>query len=120
MASKKTAGEAALVAALRQCVLAVSPAISEGVKWNAPSFRTEEWFLTLQARPRGKLLVVFHCGAKVKDGTADLKQRIPDPTGLLEWRASDRATVEFTDVQSFTPHARALGALVRAWIKVAL
>jgi hypothetical protein len=87
MASKKTAGEGALVEALRQCVLAASPTISEGVKWNAPSFRTEEWFLTLQARPNGKLLLVFHCGAKVKDGTADLKQRIPDPSRLLKWRA---------------------------------
>src|SRR5262245_41223578 len=38
------------VEAVRQIILGVSPEIREGIKWNAPSFRTTEYFATLNLR----------------------------------------------------------------------
>src|SRR5512139_2421615 len=55
--------------ALRTSVLEVDPRITEGIKWNAPSFHFKEWFATFNVRGKGVLMVVFHRGAKVKDGT---------------------------------------------------
>lgn len=105
----------ALVAAVRRFVLKASPRIEEGVKWNAPSFRTTEWFLTLQPRPKGALLLVFHQGAKSKPGSGDLRKRVADPAGLLHWRGVDRATIELKDVAALKAIARSLPALIRSW-----
>ncbi|MDH5829038.1 hypothetical protein QFW80_00675 [Luteimonas sp. M1R5S18] len=43
----------ASIEALRAAILAVDPSIAEGVKWNAPSFRTHEYFATFHLRARG-------------------------------------------------------------------
>jgi hypothetical protein len=38
--------------AVRRLILAASPTIHEGIKWNAPSFRTDEYFATMNLRAR--------------------------------------------------------------------
>ena len=38
------------IEAIRGCVLSADPEINEGVKWNAPSFRTHEYFATTNLR----------------------------------------------------------------------
>ena len=35
---------------IRQIILGVSPTIREGIKWNSPSFRTTDYFATLNLR----------------------------------------------------------------------
>jgi hypothetical protein len=55
------------IEAVRALVLGVDPAVSEGIKWNAPSFRTSKWFATLNLRARGgeeRVWLVLHPGAK--------------------------------------------------------
>ena len=37
---------------LRRAILATDPSIAEGVKWNAPSFRTREYFATVHLRAK--------------------------------------------------------------------
>src|SRR5690606_23532264 len=55
------------IEAVRRIMRGVSSAISEGVKWNAPSFRTEkEWFATVNLRSPETLQLIFHLGAKVR------------------------------------------------------
>src|SRR4051812_23587347 len=51
---------------VRQLILDVSPDISEIFKWNAPTFRTTEDFVTFNLGAKGKVRLVFHTGAKVK------------------------------------------------------
>ncbi len=98
--------------AIRKAIGGADKSISEGVKWNAPSFRTTEWFATINLRSKVKLQVVLHLGAKVR---ARQKQPvIDDPSGLLKWLANDRAIATASD----TPADRkALAAIVRQWIK---
>lgn len=71
-----TPGVTALVAALthplkptlegvRRTILAADPGITEGIKWNSPSFFCAGWFVTIGCRKPTQLDIVFHCGAKV-------------------------------------------------------
>ena len=69
--------------ALRLIILGASPAIREGIKWNSPSFRTTEWFATINVHAQDRVRLILHLGAKVKDN-ATKGMRIADPQGLLE------------------------------------
>lgn len=103
------------VAAARAIILGAAPEIGEGIKWNAPSFRTTEWFATFHLRTRDGVQLILHLGARVRD-TAATGIAVDDPHGLLEWLARDRATVRFRDLADVEARRDALAALVRAWI----
>lgn len=99
----------------RSIILGASPAISEGVKWNAPSFRTEkEWFATINLRSTESLQLVFHLGAKTRP---DLKVfKLADPNGLMEWLGKDRAMITLGAGRDIPANKAAFEAIVRAWI----
>lgn len=103
------------VEAVRQIILDVSPEVQEGIKWNSPSFRTTEYFATLNLH-RGRIRLVLHLGAKVKP-TAKTGIEIGDPSGLLEWLAEDRATIVFEDGKDVEAKREALKAILLQWIK---
>jgi hypothetical protein len=105
----------AAIQALRAIIRAVDPRISESIKWNAPSFATTEHFATFHLRAKSGVLVVLHCGARARPGTA-LRAGIDDPEGLLEWRGPDRATVMFADEADVTARRAAFTAVIRQWI----
>lgn len=102
--------------ALRQLILGVSPAIREGIKWNSPSFRTTDWFATINTHGKNQLRLILHTGAKVKAATKD-GFAIPDPTGLLTWLAPDRAMVGFVGTDDFSSKSKALNTILKAWVK---
>jgi len=62
------------IEAIRQAILGADPRIREGIKWNAPSFRTTEYFATTHLA-KDRACLVF--------------------TGLSDFRAKEGA---FTDV----------------------
>lgn len=98
-------------------ILSASPAVVEGVKWNAPSFHVgEQYFATANIHARGKtgetVLLVLHRGAKAKPG----RVKVDDPEGLIEWLAADRGTVRFHSEVEVRLRASALQAVVRQWI----
>lgn len=103
--------------AVRKIILGVSPEIREGIKWNAPSFRTKEYFATLNLRAKDgkdRIWLILHMGAKAKDNTKTLE--ISDPTGLLTWLAKDRALVTFSDAKDIKAKRTALETFIREWI----
>lgn len=104
------------IEALRGLILSVDPAVAEGVKWNAPSFRTTQYFATVNLRAKGGVGLVLHLGAKVRE-TAQTGIDVPDPSGLLTWLAKDRATVVFKDAADVVARGPALVALLRLWIR---
>src|SRR5262245_24459060 len=85
------------IEALRVTILGADRSIREGVKWNAPSFRTHEYFATTNLREKKGIGVILHLGAKIRD-VGPKGVAIPDPKGLLKWLAADRAMVRFDDV----------------------
>ncbi len=106
------------IEAVRQIILGVSPQISEGIKWNSPSFRTKEWFATLNLRAQDgkeRVWLILHLGAKVKDKAKPVK--IADPAGLLKWLGKDRALATFTDAKDVQAKRSALQAILREWIR---
>jgi len=103
------------IQALRAAILQVHPSIREGVKWNAPSFRTGEYFATTNLRTKSGVGVVLHFGAKVRSVAAS-RDSIDDPRKLLKWVAKDRATINFTDVKDLAAKKKAFQAILRQWI----
>ena len=132
MATEKSAADAGVAAymaaldhplkpaleALRQAILAASPSIAEGIKWNMPSFRTTDYFATTNLTGKTGLRLILHTGAKVK-ASAATGLAIDDPTGLLKWLAKDRALIGFADLAEVKARRAALQAIIRAWIKLA-
>lgn len=101
---------------LRAAILEADPLINVGVKWNAPSFRTHEYFATVNLRDKEGFSVILHLGAKVRGQDASAIE-VADPTALLRWLAADRALVRFRDEQDFATKRSAFIKLIRAWIK---
>ena len=103
------------LALIRKDILAVSPAIQEGIKWNAPSFRTSDWFATFNVHGKGSIRIILHNGAKAK-ATAQSGLEIKDPPGLLKWLAKDRCLVTFENAKDVAAKRAALKAIVKSWI----
>jgi hypothetical protein len=103
-----------VILAIRQVILAVDPRIAEGIKWNAPSFRTAEWFATFHLRAKAGVQVILHLGAKVREGPA---VPVADPDSLLVWLGKDRASVTFRDAGDVAVKREAFAGLIRSWIE---
>ncbi len=102
---------------LRSIILGVDRSIEEGVKWNTASFRTHEWFATLNGPKQVKEpMLILHAGAKAKGLV--LKDRIPDPEGLIKWLGTDRARIAFRNATDITSNKNALRAIISAWVKL--
>lgn len=99
---------------VRKLILAASPEIAEGVKWNSLSFRHTDWFATVNLRSTTTIQLVMHTGAKAKDNP-DFS--IPDDNGLLVWLAKDRALATLGSGKTLKANAKAFTAIVKAWIK---
>jgi hypothetical protein len=102
------------ILAIRQVILGVDQSIAEGIKWNAPSFRTSEHFATFQLRAKDGVQVILHLGAKPREGSG---VAIADPESLLEWLAKDRASVMFRDSKDLDAKRSAFADVIRQWIK---
>lgn len=100
---------------VRSIILESGNHITEHIKWNAPSFcyRGEDR-VTFRLHPKGRLQLIFHRGARVKDGGGF---NFDDPTGLLTWLAKDRAVVSFGDMTEIELNSETLGSLVRRWMQ---
>ena len=102
------------IQALRRIVLGIDSSILEGVKWNAPSFRTHEYFATTHLRAKNGIGLVLHLGAKARGNQAI---RIDDADRMLAWLADDRAMVSFVGVEDLHAKTGALRDLVRQWLR---
>jgi hypothetical protein len=99
---------------VRAIILAADPAITERIKWKAPSFcyRGDDR-VTMKLHPPTSVQLIFHRGAKVKDST---DFTFADDTGLLKWAARDRAVLTLTDMVTIEENEAALTDLVTRWM----
>ena len=103
------------VETLRGLILGIDPSVAEGIKWNAPSFRTTEYFATTNLRAKFCVGLILHLGAKVRE-LPDGAVAIDDPCKLLKWLGKDRAMVEFASADELEEKRAALVAVLRQWI----
>ena len=102
---------------LRMIILSADKSIVEGVKWNAASFRTTDWFATLNGPKHVKEpMIILHAGAKAKGLV--LKDRIPDPEGMIKWLGNERGQIVLKDAAHINAKKGALKALVSTWIEL--
>jgi len=104
----------AAIQALRLSIRSSHPSIKEGIKWNAPSFRTTEFFATTHLHAKTGIGLILHRGAKNRKGAEVV---IKDPAGLLTWLAKDRAMIQFADLHEVRARRATLQRLVRQWIR---
>lgn len=105
------------VEAVRKIILGVSPKIQEGIKWNAPSFCTSDYFATVNLRNQGgeaRVWLILHTGAK-KKGTV-MQGKVSDSDGLLKWLGNDRCMMTFSDSKDVKKKRKTLEAIIREWI----
>lgn len=98
---------------LREIILNADPGIAEGIKWNAPSFHTSEYFATFHLRAKEGVQIILHLGAKKRENS---DVAIVDPESLLEWLGSDRASVKFRDLEEIDAKRSAFVDVIRQWI----
>ena len=104
------------IESLRKLMLGVDPSVREGIKWNAPSFRTGEYFATTHLRSKKGVGLILHLGAKMRE-SADGTLAIDDPGKLLKWLGKDRAMLGFASADELEIKKPALIAVLRQWIR---
>jgi len=103
------------IAALRTAILASNKAITEQIKWNAPSFcHAGDDRVTFRFPPKGGVQLIFHRVAKPKDTKGFA---FDDTSGLLVWAAPDRGSVTLQSADDLTAKSAVLVKLVNAWIR---
>ena len=100
------------IQALRTLILGIDPAINEGIKWNAPSYRLLEYFATTNLRVKGGVGIVLHLGAKVRQTAV----QIDDPAKLLTWHGPNRASFIVRDMAALRAHTPALKMILSQWL----
>jgi hypothetical protein len=101
---------------LRQFILATDPSIAEAIKWNAPSFRTSEFFATFHLGAKDGVQIILHFGAKKREKTT-ARTSIADPEALLNWLSDDRASIKMHDTDEIHAARTAFLDIIRQWIQ---
>jgi hypothetical protein len=103
-----------VVEAIRRTILEADQTITEGIKWNSPSFYCYGWFAAVNIRAKNGVQVVLHHGAKVRDDTT-LSVTINDVSHLLTWPSKDRAVLSFVSIEDFQSKHEAFEKIIKQW-----
>lgn len=101
---------------IRKIILETNSNITEKIKWNAPSFCVDGYDrITFNLHGKGFFRLIFHCGAKVKDGSPNTPIFI-DNSGILDWVTNDRAIAKFTNMDDVKDKENDLREVINQWI----
>jgi hypothetical protein len=103
------------IESIRRTILGAAPGIHEGIKWNSPSFRTTEYFATVNLREKAGIGLILHLGAKVRKLPAG-GVAIADPGKLLKWLGKDRAMVVFKDKNDLRAKKAGFAKIIEQWV----
>ncbi|HEY0655144.1 MAG TPA: DUF1801 domain-containing protein [Chryseosolibacter sp.] len=103
---------------LRKIISKSVPALTEQIKWNAPSFcHAGDDRITFNLSKPDTILLIFHRGAKSKK-LASKSPILKDNTEFLEWPAPDRGVMKFKSMNDVTSKRSALAQIVKDWITI--
>ena len=106
----------AVIDAVRALIARAVPEAVESIKWNAPSFATNEHFATFNLRAQPGVQLVLHRGAKPRRD-ADMREAVGADAPLLEWKSPDRALVTVRDAAHLKAIRTPLTRILRTWVK---
>lgn len=92
--------------AVRSIILGAHPGITEGIKWNSPSFYYKGDMVVFHTRSPEHLLLVFPNGIV-----------IGDESGLLEGDYVDRRMAYFRSMDDVRAKQAALENAIRGWVR---
>lgn len=102
---------------VRQLILSVDDNLIEGIKWNGPNYSFNNVdCITIKIQPPINVQVIFHRGAKVKEQLDD--KLIKDDSGLMVWRANDRAFISFKNLEELAINKTNFIQIIKKWIEV--
>ncbi len=104
----------AMVFEIRKTIMKANPKITEGIKWNSPSFYWNGWFATVNARKGTEVMLVLHHGPAASTDSK-VRSAVSDPSQLLKWHSADRASITFTNLKMLQESQSALAAIVKEW-----
>jgi hypothetical protein len=104
-----------VVETIRSTILETDSSITEGIKWNSPSFYCYGWFAAINLRAKNGVQVVLHHGAKVRDDTT-LRSTIDDASHLLTWPSKDRSVLSFISSEDFQNKRGAFEKIIQQWV----
>ena len=94
-----------LVAKIRTFILACDPAVTEAIKWQAPTFIYKGNIASFFPNAKKNVTLMFHQGASIQD-----------EAGLLEGDDEVSRVARFVDDADFEAKEAALRAVILAWI----
>ena len=109
----------AQVQKLRQLILDESPALSEHIKWNAPSYVLDgEDRITFNTMNKEQVVkLVFHMGTTRKE---DKKaQPILKDALLIEWASDIRGYMTFKSLDEITSNEKEVRRIITEWLALA-
>lgn len=103
------------VIALRAIVRGADKRFDESIKWNSLNYSVGGADrVTFNVRGKDKVMIIFHAGAKKT--SIDLRSKVSDPKGLLDWPSKDRAIAAFGSVDAIKQQKTDITKLVKAWV----
>jgi len=106
-----------LVEALLEAIVEEYPALTETIKWNAPTFCFNgKDRMTIMLHKKDRVGLILHTGTKPKEDKKAPHLYLDD-TGLLEWNSNIRATIFFFDLADFFSKRDLFKKSVRRWIE---
>src|SRR6185295_9092173 len=99
---------------LRRTILAADPAITEGIKWNSPSFYCHGWFATISSRKPTQLYIVLQWGSQTR-GNSCVSDMIDNTDRLLTWPSKDRALLSFQSDADFQAKREPFQRIMQQW-----
>ena len=108
--------DVALVNQVRRLINEVAPSLTEGIKWNAPSYALNgNDIITFNFRNYGPISLIFHTGPKGKD-TKTGQRLFEDASGLIEWVADKRFVFKVADGRFLQAHTAEIIQLIQTWV----
>jgi len=106
-----------IIQQLRMIIYKAEPALTEQIKWNAPSFCYKgDDRITFNFPPKKDcVLLVFHRGAAKKEVPS--QRLITDDSGILEWKTNDRAVARFSNLIEVENQRNNLDQIIRLWLE---
>ena len=98
-----------------QWIQEAQPDIECGVKWNSMSFRTTEWFATLNKNAKDRVEYVFHLGAKPREQNT-LKEFATQKFKIV-WKSPDRCIVSLPEFSIDEDLKSEFQEFVRQWVR---
>lgn len=93
------------VQVVRDIIKNVHPAITEQIKWNAPSFSYKGYMVTFNLWAKEHVHLIFHNGAILNH-----------ESGILEGNYPDRRMVYFSGMEEINAKKAVLEAIIQEWV----